>query len=129
RGVLQMNTMTKTEDRTTSGTREFTYLTPAANIRETTDGYLLEAEMPGVGKDGLEITVDSNELTILGRRSDEALAGEVVYRESRAWDYKRVFELDPEIDASKITAKMEEGVLMLTLPKTERVKPRRITIS
>src|SRR5437870_13827893 len=125
-----MNTLTKTENRTTTdGARQINYLTPVANILETGDGYLLEAEMPGVGKDGLEVTVDGNELTIIGRRSDPALTGDVVYSESRAWDYKRVFELDPEIDSSKITAKMEQGVLMLTLPKTERVKPRKIKIS
>ena len=125
-----MNTLTKTEDRKTdNGARQVNYLTPTANISETPEGYLLEAEMPGVGKGGLEVTVDNNELTILGRRSDEMLKGEVVYRESRAWDYKRVFELDPEIDAAKITAKMEQGILTLTLPKTERVKPRKIAVT
>ncbi len=125
-----MNTLTKTEDRTSAnGTRQVSYVSPAANIWETTDGYALQAEMPGVSKDGLEITVENNELTIVGRRSDEALKGDVVYRESRAWDYKRVFELDPSIDAAKITAKIEQGVLTLTLPKAEAVKPRKITIS
>jgi HSP20 family protein len=125
-----MNTLTKTEDRKAdNGARQVNYLTPAANISETPEGYLLEAEMPGVGKGGLEVTIDNNELTILGRRSDEMLKGEVVYRESRAWDYKRVFELDPEIDSSKITAKMEQGILTLTLPKTERVKPRKIAVT
>jgi HSP20 family protein len=43
--------------------------------------------------------------------------------------YRRVFELDPAIDTSKIPAKMEQGVLTLTLPKSEQVKPRKITIS
>jgi HSP20 family protein len=121
--------MTKAENRTpANGTRPVNYLSPLANIHERTEGYVLEAEMPGVNKEGLEVTVDNNELTILGHRTDEALAGEVVYRESRAWDYKRVFELDPEIDASNITAKMEQGILTLTLPKTERVKPRKISV-
>lgn len=125
-----MNTMTKTEDRAAAnGTRQVNYMTPAANIRETADGYVLEAEMPGVGKDGLEITVDNNELTLLGHRSDGALAGEVVYRESRAWDYKRVFELDPEIDSAKITGKIEQGIVTLVLPRAERVKPRKIAIT
>ena len=44
-------------------------------------------------------------------------------------DYRRVFELDPAIDSSKISAKMEQGVLTLTLPKSERIKPRKITVS
>lgn len=124
-----MNTLTKTENRTpANGTRQENYLTPVANIHERADGYVLEAEMPGVGKGGLEVTIDNNELTIVGRRSDEALAGDVVYRESRAWDYKRVFELDPEIDSAKISAKIEQGILTLTLPKAERVKPRKISV-
>jgi HSP20 family protein len=57
------------------------------------------------------------------------LKAEVLYRESRPSDYRRVFELDPAIDSSKISAKMEQGVLTLTLPKTEKVKPRKIEIS
>jgi len=62
------------------------YLTPLANIGETTDGYLLEAEMPGVSKDGLEITVDNGELVIVGRRGELKVKGEPLYRESRNWD-------------------------------------------
>ena len=113
----------------TATTRRTGYLTPPANIFETKDGYVLEAEMPGVNRDGLEITVENNELTLLGRRSDPALAGDLVYRESRALDYRRVFDLDPSIDSGKIAAKIENGVVTLTLPKAESVKPRKIAIT
>jgi len=101
---------------------------PRGNICETKDNYVLELEMPGVRKDGLEITVEANELTIIGRREDTAPKGNVVYRESRPTDYRRVFDLDPSIDTGKIGAKMEQGVLILTLPKTENVKPRKIAV-
>jgi len=105
------------------------YLRPLANIVETGDGYLLEAEMPGVNKAGLEITVENGELVIVGRRQSAPVKGERLYRESRLTDYRRVFELDPSIDVSKIGAKMENGVLRLHLPKAESVKPRQIQVT
>jgi|SRR5579862_5533947 len=111
------------------GARKTAYLTPLANIRETKDGYVLQAEMPGVGKNGLEVTVENNELVIIGHRSDVEVPGDALYRESRHWDYRRLFDLDPSIDAGKITATMEQGVLTLNLPKAEAVKPRRIKIT
>lgn len=101
---------------------------PRANIHEQKDLYFLELEMPGVARDGLEVTVENNELTIIGRRSDPALKGDPVYRESRPLDYRRVFDLDPSIDIAKITAKMEQGIVKLTLPKAESVKPRKIAV-
>lgn len=104
------------------------YLTPGVNIFDTKDGYVLEAEMPGVNKDGLEITLEGNEMTIVGHRSREALPGEALFREGRDSDYRRVFDLDPAIDTAKVSARMEQGVLILTLPKSERVKPRKIAV-
>jgi len=53
----------------------------------------------------------------------------LLLRERSAVDYRRVFELDPAIDTSKISAKMEQGMLTLTLPKSEQVKPRKIIVS
>jgi HSP20 family protein len=104
------------------------YAAPEVNIFENKDGYVLEAEMPGVNKEGLEITLEGNELTIVGRRHAEAAPGEALFRESPARDYRRLFELDPAIDTSKVAAKVEQGVLTLTLPKSEKVKPRKIKV-
>ena len=104
------------------------YVSPEVNIFETNDGYVLEAEMPGVDKQGLEITLEGNEMTIAGRRKDEVVPGEPLFRERPLADYRRVFELDPAIDTAKIAAKMDQGLLTLTLPKSERVKPRKITV-
>jgi len=126
-----MSTLTNTEEKpaTQPVARKASYFTPVANIFETKDGYVLEAEMPGVGKAGLEVTVENNELTLVGRRTDPALAGDIVYRESRDLDYRRVFDLDPSIDTGKISAKIESGIVTLTLPKAESVKPRKIAIT
>jgi HSP20 family protein len=102
---------------------------PPVNIIETKDGYVLEAEIPGVSKDGVDITVEENQLTILARRSKTDPKAQVLYRESADTDYRRVFELDPAIDAAKITANVEQGVLRLHLPFSDRVKPRKISIA
>ena len=115
------------EPRTTNE-RTTTFVSPEVNIFETKDGYVLEAEMPGVNKEGLEITLEGNELTITGHRQLEPLRGEPLFRESNETGYRRVFELDPAIDTAKVSARMEQGVLRLTLPKSERVKPRKISV-
>jgi len=104
------------------------FLTPEVNIFETRDAYVVEAEMPGVNKQGLEVTLEGNELTLVGRRQDATLPGDLVYRESTPCSFRRVFELDPVIDTGKISARMEQGILTLTLPKQEKVKPRKVTI-
>jgi HSP20 family protein len=105
------------------------FVTPVVNIFETRDGYALEAEMPGVSKDGLEITLAGNKITIRGRRAAVAVPGEPLFGERSMLDFRRVFELDPAIDTDRISAKMEQGVLTLALPKSERVQPRKIAVS
>jgi len=104
------------------------FVSPEVNIFETKDGYVLEAEMPGVNKDGLEIMLEGTEVTIVGHRRAEPLRGDSLFGESDGADYRRVFELDPAIDTAKISARMDQGVLTLTLPKSERVKPTKIAV-
>jgi HSP20 family protein len=104
------------------------YVTPLADVESTEEGYTIHAEMPGVDKSGLEITVDNGELTVVGHRHIPQPAGEAVYREIRQNDFRRVYELDPAIDTSGIAARIDQGVLTLTLPKAQTVKPRRITV-
>ena len=124
-----MNTIAEKEKtQNVSTVAERPFVAPDVNIYETEENFVLEAEMPGVTKKGLEITLEGNTLTFVGRRAEETRVGNLLYRESRATDYRRVFELDPAIDAEKIAAAMEQGVLTLTLPKCARVKPRKIEI-
>ena len=105
------------------------YIAPEVNIFSTKDGYVLEAEMPGVNKEGLEITLDRNEITIVGHRADDAVKGQLLLRERNGDDYRRVFELDPAIDTAKISAKIDQGLLTLTLPESEQVKPRKVVVT
>jgi HSP20 family protein len=105
-------------------------ISPEVNIFETKDGYILEAEMPGVNKEGLDIALEANTMTIFGRRSQPDVKGlQSLYRESTGADYRRVFELDPAIDTAKIEAKINQGMLTLHLPKSEAVKLRKVAVS
>ena len=125
-----MNTLVS-ENRSINGDRPATeqFITPAATVLENADGYTLEVEMPGVSKENLEMWVENNELTILGRRSTPTVQGTLVHRESRPENFRRSFELDPSINAGKISAKIDQGVVTLTLPKAEQVKPRKIAVA
>lgn len=132
-----MSTLANETGQTDTATREdsraaqdyTSYVTPEVNIFETKDGYVLEAEMPGVNKEGLDIGLEGTTLTITGRREPQDVKAELVYRESTSAGYRRVFELDPAIDTAKIEAKIVQGVLRLTLPKSEAVKPRKVVVS
>ncbi len=110
----------------TDGTRGF--VTPPANISAGENEYVVELDMPGVDKSGLEIMVDGNELTIIGRRKTDLPERQPCYCESPMADYRRAFELGPDVDTAKINAEMKQGVLRLRLPKSEKAKPRRIEI-
>jgi HSP20 family protein len=122
-----MNTLTReTRDGDRAQTEQF--IAPAASVTDSADGYTLEIEMPGVKKDGLDISFENNELTIIGRRSLPTVEGTLIHHESRPENFRRRFELDPSIDADKISARIDQGLVTLALPKAEHVKPRKITV-
>ncbi len=107
------------------------YARPRAQITETPADFLVQVEIPGVDRQGLEITFENGELTLVGHRAAPSLPEgvELLYGESRPVDFRRVFEVDSTIDASRISAGIDQGLLTLTLPKAEAVKPRRIEIN
>jgi HSP20 family protein len=126
-----MNTLVR-ENRSGAGNNERAteqFIAPAATVLENADGYTLEVEMPGVNKETLEMWIENNELTVSGRRSMPSVEGTLLHRESRPENFRRTFELDPSIDSAKISAKIEQGVVSLTLPKAEQVKPRKIAVA
>jgi HSP20 family protein len=128
--ITKMSTIAEYETRKNAQAQAArNYLSPDVNIFETKDGYVLQAEIPGVSREGLDISVEDNVLTLIARRHQAAVQAEVLHRESSDADYRRVFELDPAIDTAKIDAKVDQGVLTIHLPKSERVKPRKVTIS
>jgi HSP20 family protein len=120
-------TLEKPMNETSSGPQR--YVTPVTMITKTSDeAYVIEAEMPGVSKEGIEISVEANELTLIGHKQTVEGSGRPVYREITRADYRRVFELDGSIDTTKITARIENGLLTVRLPMSEAVKPRKIEI-
>ncbi len=123
-----MNTLTR-ENRDGDRMQTEQFVAPPASVTEAGDGYTLEVEMPGVNKDGLDISVENNEIMIVGRRSFPVVEGTLIHHESHPENFRRTFELDPSIDANKISARVEQGLVTLTLPKAEHVKPRKIAVS
>ena len=123
-----MNTMVR-ENRDVERGQSEQFVAPMASVVEDADGYLLQVEMPGVSKEGLEISLEDNALTIVGRRSLPTVDGALIHCEPGHENFRRTFELDPSIDGNKISAKIEQGILTLTLPKAEHVKPKKITVS
>ena len=122
--VPQENQQLTAENRPHSGP----FAIPVVDIESTPEGYLLQAEMPGVNKEGIEVTVENGDLILTGHRHPLEVSGELVHRESRPNDFRRAYELDPSIDTGRITARIENGVLTVNLPKAESVKPRRIEL-
>lgn len=106
------------------------FVSPAVNLRHDSDGYTLEVEMPGVAKNGVEITFDDGRLTLIGHRSNTAgRAGKLLHGEIQPYEHRRVFDLDPAIDPERIAATMDQGLLTLRLPKIEAAKPRKIAVA
>jgi len=103
-------------------------VTPFVDVHATEEGFVLQAEMPGVSKTGIEVTVENGDLVLVGHRKSLGTSGNPVYLERRPADYRRVYELDPSIDTSKISARIDQGILTVTLPKAESIKPRKIAL-
>ncbi len=102
---------------------------PAANVWDAGDALCVEAELPGVKMEELEVYAVGNELTLKGRRpapTDERIAYH--RRERGTGDFSRVLLLPVEVDADRVEATLKDGVLTIKLPKAEAAKPRRIAL-
>jgi HSP20 family molecular chaperone IbpA len=105
-------------------------LKPLYEVKETDEAYGVTVYLPGVAKDGLEITAEAGELRIVGRRAWKQPDGWTsLYRESADAAYELVLTHDNAIDADKIAAELRDGVLRVSLPKAEALKPRKITVN
>ena len=99
------------------------------DIRETSENVIVEAELPGFKKDEIDVSVEQGVLTIDAHRaSSEREAGETHLRERSYTRVHRRFMLPTTVDAEKVDAHLDEGVLTLTLPKREEVRPRKIEV-
>ena len=104
-------------------------ITPLIDIHEAPDGLVLEADLPGASDSNVSIQLEDNVLVLHAKVSSPLLEGaRVLHEEFHVGDFYRSFILSDEVERSRITAELKNGVLSLFLPKAERAKTRRIEI-
>lgn len=101
------------------------------DVIETADGYLMRADLPGVPKEAIQIEIDANRVTVRAqpvRDTETKPQGRVLRNERFDGHYARSFSLTEDIDDSRATARVENGVLELTLPRKAGVGPTKLTV-
>jgi HSP20 family protein len=104
---------------------------PQIEVRETTEAFLIKADMPGIKKDDIEINLHGSRLTISGKREQEheEKSGDQIYAYERSFgSFTRAFTLPDTVDTEHITSELKEGVLSLVIPKKASSQPRKIQI-
>ena len=99
---------------------------PAADVRETKEGYAIELDLPGLTEKEVEVTLEGKHLTVRGERKPQD--GELTRRERGFGTFERAFHLPDDVDRARIEAKAKNGVLTVTLPKAEASKPKTIAV-
>jgi HSP20 family protein len=117
----------KRESEGAEGLQQRPAVAPAVDVFEDKDELLILADVPGVGKDDVTIHLEKGKLTIEAKRNEPA-QGNLLAAEYRPLDYRRTFLVPQGIDADKIVAELNLGVLRLHLPKAASLKPRQIQI-
>jgi HSP20 family protein len=103
---------------------------PQMDFREDESKYMIKADLPGIKKEDLNITVTGSTLVFKGERKQESEKDEKGWHHTERWygSFERVLELPSEVDASKVKASFKDGVLEITLPKAESAKPKQIEV-
>jgi HSP20 family protein len=104
---------------------------PAFEVKETTEAFVLKADLPGVAEADLDVAVHNNVLTVSGSRAaEERKEGEsYALYERQFGSFSRSFQLPDQADGERIEAKLDRGVLMLTIGKKAEAKPRKIAVN
>jgi HSP20 family protein len=103
-------------------------VTPVADIYETADAFVINLDMPGAVKDSISVIVEPGILAVKGKVDSHRENGELVFSEIGRRSYARSFNLGDGVDGGNIEAQFENGVLGITIPKTESLKAREIKI-
>jgi len=121
---------TRNETSASEAAEQRLVLRPAVDIFENGESIQLYADVPGVTEEGLSVEVDGKTLTLQGDiQIDMPNEMRSLYADVRSTRYQRAFTLSDELDTSAIRAVLNDGVLTVTLPKKEEVRPRKIEIS
>ena len=103
---------------------------PAYEIKETDEAFGLTVHLPGVTKDSLELTAEQDKIQITGRRTwKQPESWTALYRESADVPFELVLDYENAGDVEKIHAELHDGILHISLPKHEAIKPRKITVN
>ena len=103
---------------------------PRTNLYDKCDRFELVAEVPGLSKDDLDVKIQGNYLEISGKREVKAPEGYRTHRSERgSASFTRSLTLPSDVDSGKVSASLKDGILVLTLPKSEAAKPRQISIN
>ena len=109
-------------------TRAGLVFSPAVDIVRDDDAITLVADLPGVRKEDLELRVEDGVLSIAAPVAEIEARHRPVYREYGIGGYARRFSVSDRIDAARISAELKDGVLTVTLPKADRLRPRKIDV-
>ena len=103
---------------------------PTVDIYESDDAFIATADLPGLSKKDIDVSIEDNVLTVSGERKFEKSDDEGTFRrvERSYGTFRRSFALPRSVDTAKVEAKFKDGVLTLTLPKSEVAKSRKITV-
>jgi HSP20 family protein len=105
------------------------WVTPTVDIYETEDEFVLLTNMPGVSRENVKIKLENDSLVLMGRINyDEAKDRKYILNESRMGNFYRKFKISDSVDRDRVDAKLDNGKMVVTLPKHEKVKPRSIEI-
>lgn len=118
----------KTEGQLPETREETRTLTPPVDIFEVPEGLAVVVDLPGVEKEGVDVRVENDVLTIEGKAGN-AGAGTPLYSEFALANYFRQFQLSEQVDQEKIDAELKNGVLTIRLPKAEAAKPKKIAVT
>jgi HSP20 family protein len=113
-----------------SGTEEFDMKTPVVDVFEEKDDVVVKAEVPGMDKDNIEVTLSDSTLTIKGeKKKEEEIKEDNYYRSERSYgSFVRTLDLPKEVHADKVKATFKNGVLEVRMPKTEEAKAKEIKV-
>jgi HSP20 family protein len=101
---------------------------PAADVEETDDAYIIELELPGVKRDDVDVQFSAGRLIVTGERKEKERAGLLRRRTRKVGEFRYEIQLPPTVDESGVSAHLDQGELIIRVPKSAADQPRRIKV-